>query len=272
MAEEQASPAPQELKSSGALRKGILYGLLTLMLLALAYDYGVARPAVSDAYDKIMEANERTNSKTSDVFTKSQVTELLGQEPAESFREGGSLVEVYAFRGGLPFKPHKLYAVYKKQGDHDVFFRHEKFVHETDAQFSPDPVVFFTPPSEEPATEDESSSGMSSTGGESSDGGDGEPGRGRGPRGGGFDPEAMFAERDADGDGKLIGDEVSDRMKENLSEIDKDGDGAISKEELMQRFEERRASFGGGQGGPGGGGPEQGAQGERAPRRPPPEE
>lgn len=86
-------------------------------------------------------------------------------------------------------------------------------------------------------------------------GGPGGPGGGGfgGRGGGGFDPAAMFESRDADGDGKLSGDEISGRMAENLEEIDTDGDGAVTLEEFEKRMSEMRERFGGGRGGPGGG-------------------
>lgn len=87
-------------------------------------------------------------------------------------------------------------------------------------------------------------------------GGPGGPGGGGfgGRGGGGFDPAARFERADADGDGKLSGDEISGRMLENLEEIDTDGDGAITLEEFEKRMSEVMARFGGGRGGPGGGG------------------
>lgn len=42
----------------------------------------------------------------------------------------------------------------------------------------------------------------------------------------------MFEQRDANKDGKLSGDELPDRMKENLARVDENGDGAIDKAEL----------------------------------------
>ena len=77
--------------------------------------------------------------------------------------------------------------------------------------------------------------------------GAGGPGGGRG--GAGFDPAAMFATRDQDGDGKLTGDEISDRMREGLAETDTDGDKAISKAEFLASVAKRRAAGGGGGGG-----------------------
>lgn len=54
-----------------------------------------------------------------------------------------------------------------------------------------------------------------------------------------FDPAAMFAERDADEDGKLTADEIPERMSENLSRIDTDGDGALTLDELQASLERR---------------------------------
>jgi polyisoprenoid-binding protein YceI len=81
-------------------------------------------------------------------------------------------------------------------------------------------------------------------------GGGGGPGGGRGN----FDPAARFKQQDANGDGKLTGDEISERMKQNLAETDTDGNGEVSQEEFMTRMEQfRNRGPGGGAGGPGGG-------------------
>ena len=42
----------------------------------------------------------------------------------------------------------------------------------------------------------------------------------------------MFERNDANGDGKLTGDEIPERMRDKLKMVDKDGDGSISKSEL----------------------------------------
>lgn len=70
-----------------------------------------------------------------------------------------------------------------------------------------------------------------------------------GPGGAGFDPAAIFARNDQDGDGKLTGAEIAGRLAERLAEIDTDGDKAISKDEFMANMAKRRAAGGGG-GGP----------------------
>jgi HlyD family secretion protein len=90
--------------------------------------------------------------------------------------------------------------------------------------------------------------------------GPGGPGQGAGPGGApgagapggtGFDPVAMFTKNDQDGDGKLTGTEISDRLRDRLADIDTDGDQSISKDEFMASMAKRRAAGGGG----GGGGP-----------------
>jgi len=85
----------------------------------------------------------------------------------------------------------------------------------------------------------------------------GGPGGRRGPPGGpgGFNPVEMFETQDANGDEKLTGDEIPDRMRDHLDRVDTDGNGEVSKEEieaLAERFQ--RGGPGGGRGGPPGGG------------------
>jgi len=63
------------------------------------------------------------------------------------------------------------------------------------------------------------------------------------PSGGGggqrLDPEEMFKQRDENGDGKLEGSEISERMQARMATVDKNGDGVISKEEFMEGMQRR---------------------------------
>ena len=58
--------------------------------------------------------------------------------------------------------------------------------------------------------------------------------------GGGYDPGAMFDRIDANGDGKLVPDEIPEQRREqfraNLAKADKDQDGALTKEEFALGF------------------------------------
>lgn len=62
-----------------------------------------------------------------------------------------------------------------------------------------------------------------------------------------FNPEEMFKRLDADGNGSLAGDEIPERMRENLEAVDTDKNGEVSLEELKTRMRNR------GPGGRGGG-------------------
>ena len=53
------------------------------------------------------------------------------------FNDGDYMVEVYAYTAGIPFRPHKLFAVYKQyDGDH-ILHRHAKYAFEQSSKVSP---------------------------------------------------------------------------------------------------------------------------------------
>lgn len=56
---------------------------------------------------------------------------------------------------------------------------------------------------------------------------------------GNFDPTAMFKQQDANGDGKLTGDEIPEMMKQRMDAFDTDQDGSISLEEIQARIKAR---------------------------------
>ena len=67
-------------------------------------------------------------------------------------------------------------------------------------------------------------------------GGGARGGKGKGGgkgRGGRRDPSAMFNSMDANGDGKLAGDEIPERMRQWSAQMDTNGDDAITLEELQ---------------------------------------
>lgn len=76
-------------------------------------------------------------------------------------------------------------------------------------------------------------------------GGGGERGGGGGQGGGRqFNPEEFFATRDEDNNGKLEGEEISERMQGRLEQIDTDKDGAVSKEEFLAGMRNRGGAGG----------------------------
>jgi len=239
----------------------VLIGLLAIAAFALWYDYQVARPAVDRAYEQVAAANLEINrSRQHGRMTNVDVQSTLGRAPSETFVSGLFTVEAYRWNAGMPMKTHDYYAVYSKIGPELAFVAHFKFDLDTDSLTNNEDIADAVPvdvadEGEEPAM------------GEGGGGGFGESGDGETAGGGrrGFDPEAMFAERDANGDGKLTGEEISDRMRERLETIDTDGDEAVSKEELLAWISQLRSRRGqsGGDEGPGG------DEGAARSRRPP---
>ncbi|MDA1050435.1 MAG: EF-hand domain-containing protein [Planctomycetota bacterium] len=269
--------------NGGKKRLFLLVGLLALALFALWYDYKVARPAVDKAYDQIAALNEEINAAIEHRrMTSVDVQNALGRKPSETFVTGRYTVEAYRWSAGMPIeirglsgdespgiglKTHDYYAVYRKDGSELAFATHFKFDLETD-ELTDKPVHVAAG---DDASGEGAAPGMGPGGmgmgmgpgmgpGGMSPGGGG-PGGGGPGGGGGFDPEAMFTERDADGDGKLTGEEIPERMLERLEAIDTDKDGSVSKEELLARMSQS----------PGGGGPGlgPGGEGEGRQRRPP---
>ena len=225
-------------KNSGSKRSLILFGALALMLCALGYDRLVARPGVELAYDKIAAEYEIENAKGDRFMTNEMVSKMVGGLPARTFNDPkGEFVEVYSWRAGLPFKTHDLFVVYQPVGDKQQFVRLSKFVYDqTDQIFAglsesamersldtesvaPTDSVSFTVSEQENSSSQDNSSGRQ--------------------RERGFDPEAMFKRNDADGDGKLSGDEIPERMRDGLVEIDTDTDGAVTLEEFRKTLESR---------------------------------
>ena len=75
----------------------------------------------------------------------------------------------------------------------------------------------------------------------------GQPGAG-GPGMGKEMMARMFEQRDADKDGKLSGDEIPERMRENVARVDENGDGAIDKAEMEKAMAKMAERGGNGRG------------------------
>jgi hypothetical protein len=97
----------------------------------------------------------------------------------------------------------------------------------------------------------------------------GGPGFGGPGQGGPQMAARMFDRLDVDGDGKLTGDEIPERMRQGMTRLDANGDGSIERKEL----EEMMSRMGGPGRRPGGDRPggDQAPEGNRTPRRPPTE-
>ena len=91
-------------------------------------------------------------------------------------------------------------------------------------------------------------------------GGGGGQGDGSGPAAGGGrrSIEENFANQDKDGDGQLVGDEVTSQMRNSFEQIDTDGNEALTLDELRAFVARRSSGRGGRGGGRGNGNPREG--------------
>jgi hypothetical protein len=113
--------------SASNTRSFALVGILGLLLLALWYDYKVARPQVEHAYNSIEKINSEYNSLPGKKYlTEKEVQSTLNRKPAKVLDEGQYHVEIYSWRSGLPIRSHNYYAVYQA-GVPLIFLKHYKF-------------------------------------------------------------------------------------------------------------------------------------------------
>ena len=254
---------PDAAKGVSNPRQTILLGVLVLLGVALAYDYKVARPSVNAAYDKIAQKSIQVNSKSTEILTNLGVRETLDMEPSNTFEEAnGDMVEVFAWRSGLPIRTHKLFTVYKKNGDNWLFHRHTTFIYESSADISKHDTGVKRvvspaepePESELPDSESGNMQGPSEAGDSASDESGDESDGGAPPAPAGntdpfagssaFDPESqaraqpeqVFSDNDEDGDEKLAGPEIPQISTQTRVKMDKDGDGVLTREEWMAEF------------------------------------
>lgn len=115
-------------------RSALLFGLLAVMIGALAYDYKVARPSVELAYTQLVDLNIAVNADPNDKVTPERVAEALGKSPSETFKDLSDTVEVYSWRGGLFFRSHKLYVAYRVTPLGTLMSRTSKFSYDKHAE------------------------------------------------------------------------------------------------------------------------------------------
>jgi len=132
-ANQPSSPQP---KSSRGGHKGlfIILAVIAVVLAAFCYETFLAPANLQAGFDKVAEAQFKSlaDNKT---LSNLDVREVLGKEPANTYEEGEEYVEVFHWMGGMIVNSHKLYAVYRKQGEDWTFVRHSlKPKEETDEQ------------------------------------------------------------------------------------------------------------------------------------------
>lgn len=125
--EQQEVPSAAETASSPF--RGVLFLILAVMVVALAYDYMWARKQPDLAASRVVARIQPDASATiSDVTppTMKEVEQLVEGTPAERF-EGPNYWQLkYSWRAGLPWKTHDLYVVFTKS-DPPLYYSHSVF-------------------------------------------------------------------------------------------------------------------------------------------------
>lgn len=115
------SPAPRKGVSKGMLS---ILGIIAILFALLAYDFAVVSPSVQDAFDKIVKKSIDTKMNEAEL-SNTEIQKLISKTPSETYEDDfGDTVEVYQW--GLPFKKHKLFAIYKNENGKLNFRRHSK--------------------------------------------------------------------------------------------------------------------------------------------------
>ncbi len=118
--------------SPDSLRKNVriaLFALLGVLVIAIAYDYLYARPAVDKAYDKIAALNNDMNvSAGAKVLKSDDIHAALGRQPTTVLKEDPFTIEVYQWRAGLPWRTYDYYVVYvgQKELAFSTHFKNER--------------------------------------------------------------------------------------------------------------------------------------------------
>jgi hypothetical protein len=225
-----------------------LFVILALMIAAGLYEFLLARPGVDAAYERIDKANSvALTAANGGSLTPERVHEVVGSPPSREVdlkdQNGNQYqMEVYTWRGGLPWRTYNVYVVYRR----GMFLAHYQNENPREDVERGPPFPGGTPPPPGPDDVDEIDD--DDLGDDDDDLGDDDDGdRPEGGRRGPFD----FAQLDANGDEKLTSDELPEQFRDRLLQsADADGDGAITKEE----FENRPRRGGPRSGGPGRGG------------------
>ena len=111
----------QNQKSSGSparVRQTILLAVLALAVVALVYEFGVARPKALAAWDAVSKLIDSNYDQPGEVKnTNESVQTAVGKRPARTTDEGNKRVEVYEWRRGIPILAYSFRVTYDNKKD-----------------------------------------------------------------------------------------------------------------------------------------------------------
>ena len=103
---------PRTSRNASSTRLVILLGVLVIVGIGCAYEFSVARPAYSSAWDEIKKIDASRNSSN---YTSDSIKELIG-EPASVIDDYRDDCVIYTYRwpSGLLVKNHEIHVVFTK--------------------------------------------------------------------------------------------------------------------------------------------------------------
>lgn len=123
--ESTGDPPQAESQAAGKNRKGflIVIGIIAIVAGAYCYDTFVVPRTVQAAFTKVADA--RLKAAVDEVpLTNMDVRGVLGKEPGQTYEKEGRHYEVFHWTGGMLINSHKLYAVYRKEGEDMILDHH----------------------------------------------------------------------------------------------------------------------------------------------------
>jgi hypothetical protein len=117
-ASEPSSPASEPASQGMPPSRIILFSILGILLVALAYDFLVARPGQKAAAERVRALmagpSDAKMINNAEPITHAQVLETIGVEPSWSEEGPTYYMERFSWRSGLPWRTHDLYVIYTK--------------------------------------------------------------------------------------------------------------------------------------------------------------
>jgi hypothetical protein len=110
-----SGPATQGMPPS----RIVLYAILGLLIVALGYDFLVARPGQQAAAEKLNafmpDQSGGAMISNAEPTSYEQVIEAIGVEPSSSMEGPTYFMDQFSWRSGLPWRSHDLYVIYTKR-------------------------------------------------------------------------------------------------------------------------------------------------------------
>lgn len=115
---------PQGPSKFASVRQRILLIILGLAVVALIWEYAVARPQSEKAWAKVDELQTKNYSSGGEVTnTNETVRETIGKTASARTEAENEVTEIYRWRRGLPVWAYEIHVVYSKTEDGQLLLK-----------------------------------------------------------------------------------------------------------------------------------------------------